>query len=203
MNSQLEKANSQLKALKISVQQHGDQLHLQATLPPKPTGQNLSDMDRAIQKWKQQKIYLGLKANPEGLRLAEAKSREISGLLLQNAFDWLDYWKPTEVKSSLPTVADWVTKAKEEFFSDRDSPSLRRTWRGHHEMDYKHLPQDRELSEQILIDCLKLQGAETRSREIYYKALTRLTKIAGFDCDLSKYKGTYSPTELNSNIFIQ
>jgi integrase len=153
-------------------------------------------MDRATQKWKQQKIYLGLKANPEGIRLAEAKAREISGLLLQNAFDWLDYWKPTEVKPSLPTVADWVAKAKEEFFSDRDSPSLRRTWRGHHEMVYKHLPQDRELSEQILIDCLKLQGAETRSREIYYKALARLIKIAGFECDLSKYKGTYNPKNL-------
>jgi hypothetical protein len=130
----LAKANSRLKNLKISIQCKREYLHLQATLPPKPTGQIQSDMERATQKWKQQKIYLHLRANPEGIRLAEAKAREISGLLLQNAFDWLDYWKPTESKSSLPTVADWVAKAKEEFFSDRDSPSLRRTWRGHHEM---------------------------------------------------------------------
>jgi len=134
MDTLLSKANARLKLLKISLRVKGERLYLQATLPPKPTGQNLSDMDRATQKWKQQKIYLGLKVSPEGVRLAEAKAREISGMLLQNAFDWLDYWKPTEVKSSLPTVADWIAKAKEEFFSDRDSPSLRRTWRGHHDM---------------------------------------------------------------------
>ncbi|BFM38405.1 hypothetical protein [Synechocystis sp. LKSZ1] len=50
MDLLLSKANTRLKLLKISVRLKGEQLYLQATLPPKPTGQNLSDMEQATQK---------------------------------------------------------------------------------------------------------------------------------------------------------
>ncbi len=82
-------ANSRLKPLKISIQQRGERLNLQATLPPKPklSGSTSADIEKATIKWQQQRIGLGLRANLEGIRLAEAKAREISGLLLQNAFD--------------------------------------------------------------------------------------------------------------------
>ncbi|MDX1977146.1 MAG: hypothetical protein SFT94_05685 [Pseudanabaenaceae cyanobacterium bins.68] len=80
IDAPLAKANARLKALKISIQVKGARLLLQATLPPKPVpGVELTAMERATQKWKQQKIYLQLRANEEGVRLAEAKAREISG----------------------------------------------------------------------------------------------------------------------------
>jgi hypothetical protein len=77
-------------------------------------GEILSDIERATRKWKQQKKYLHLRANAEGIRLAEAKAREISGLILQNAFDWYDYWKPQQDKSTVinngSNVADWIAR---------------------------------------------------------------------------------------------
>jgi integrase len=122
---------------------------------------------------------------------------EIVGALRKNTFDWLDYWKPDVSPQVKITAAKWIEKFKEDFFRDRDSPSLRETWRGHFQMAYKHLPQDEELTAECLIDCLKLQSPESRSRQIYYKALTRLVKFAELGIDLSKYKGDYSAKELN------
>jgi len=64
-------------------------------------------------------------------------------------------------------------------------------------MAFKHLPQDEEITKECLIECLKLQKSESRSRNIYYKALTRLVAFIGLEIDLSEYKGNYSPKQLN------
>jgi hypothetical protein len=108
-------------------------------------GEILSDMERATRKWKQQKIYLHQRANTEGIRLAEAKAREISGLVLQNAFDWYDYWKPHQDKATVinigSNVADWIARLEQNYCADRYSPSLHHTWEKHYLQAYKRLPQ--------------------------------------------------------------
>ena len=87
-------ANARLKSLKIAIVQRGDRLSLQATLPPKPGNDK--------EKWYQQRISLELRANIDGVRFAEAKAREISGLLLASAFDWKPYIRRVQVEEFTP-----------------------------------------------------------------------------------------------------
>jgi len=197
VETQIQKANIRLKPLKISIQIQNDFLHLQATLPPKPkAGENLTQLQKASQKRTQQKIFPHLRLNPEGVKLAEALCREISGRLLQNTFDWLDYWTPPVEKSTVVTVAELIEAFKVEYFTDRDSPALRHTWDKHYLQAYKRLPQDEPINIDMLIECLNVHNTETRSRVVYFNALNKLVKFAELDYDLSKWKGTYSSKNL-------
>ncbi|MDX1977145.1 MAG: hypothetical protein SFT94_05680 [Pseudanabaenaceae cyanobacterium bins.68] len=115
----------------------------------------------------------------------------------QGTFNWLDY---CEVKSTAPTskttVGDLIARLERDYFADRDSPSLRHTWNLHYIQAYKRLPQDQELNESMLIACLIRHRVDTRSKQIYYKALNRLIKFVGLDYNLEKWRGTYSSKNL-------
>jgi hypothetical protein len=48
MESHVEKASLRPKALRISIQLHGDRLHLQATFPPKPISLNSDSLGAIV-----------------------------------------------------------------------------------------------------------------------------------------------------------
>ncbi|HLP88600.1 MAG TPA: hypothetical protein VK184_08435, partial [Nostocaceae cyanobacterium] len=80
----IEEVNKRLKdgRVGVAVCQRGDRLSLRATFPAKP------GIDKPPH---QQYLSLGIYANPAGLQAAEAKAKEVGGLLAQGRFDWRDY----------------------------------------------------------------------------------------------------------------
>ncbi len=196
----LNQANTRLKPLKISILQRGDRLSLQASLPPKPkAGDQLSDLDRATAKRQQTKLSLGLQANPEGLRLAEAKAREISGLLMQNAFDWGQYVKTSEPVLVAPKVLirDWAAKFEEDYFNQRaKNPKSLTTWQSEYAPVFKKLPQDQELTEAVIMAAIATTTPETRTRKRYVMSLSAIAKFAGLEIDIRSYGRGYTPAKL-------
>ena len=85
IDKSINEANLRLRALRITIERRGDRFALRTILPPKPKSKQ--------DKWTQQRLSLDLRLDLEGVRFAEAKAREISGLLLANAFTWDTYVK--------------------------------------------------------------------------------------------------------------
>jgi hypothetical protein len=74
----------------------------------------------------------------------EAKAREISGLLMLNAFDWGLYAKTAEIVL-IPEVLkviikEWVAKFEEEYFTQRaKNPQSLTTWQSEYAPIFKEL----------------------------------------------------------------
>jgi integrase len=194
--------NTRLKPLKISILQRGDRLSVQASLPPKPKlGDQLSDLERATAKRQQTKLSLGLQANPEGLRLAEAKAREISGLLMLNAFDWGLYAKTPEIAliPEVPQVSikEWLAKFEEEYFTQRaKNPKSLTTWHSEYAPIFKKLPQNQGLTEAVIMAAIATTTPETRTRKRYVMSLSALAKFAGLEIDIRSYGRGHTPAKL-------
>jgi integrase len=195
----IDQANNRLKPLKISIEHRGERLNLQATLPPKPKLDvpATSDIEKATTKWKQQRIGLGLRANLEGVRLAEAKAREISGLLLQNAFDWEPYYKVPEPSVVEPTVAEWVAKLESDYFTRRQRTRQSEcTWQSDYYEVYRKLPQEVPLTALIIMAAISSTIPETRTRKRFVQALNILAKFAGLEVNLKGYGDGYNPSKV-------
>jgi integrase len=195
----LAQANTRLKPLKISILQRGDRLSVQASFPPKPTwGGVIPDLEKATAKRQQTKLSLGLQANPEGLRLAEAKAREISGLLMQNAFEWGQYSKlpdPDLVPKVL--IKDWAARFEEDYFNQRaKNPKSLTTWQSEYAPVFKKLPQEQELTEAVIMAAIATTTPETRTRKRYVMSLSAIAKFAGLEIDIRSYGRGYTPAKL-------
>jgi hypothetical protein len=121
-DGRIAQANGRLKASKVGVaiEQIGDRLALRATLPPKPNS------DRIVAY--QQRIFLGFRPNPTGLKLAESEARKIRALIDCKEFNWLPYLNSIAEPAS--TVATWVSKFEQDYFSRRArSPKTETTWK--------------------------------------------------------------------------
>ena len=81
ISGKLRQVNGRLKVSKVgvAVEQHGGVLRLQATLPPKPGAKQTESS--------QQRVSLGLPANPDGLRRAEKEARLLGAQLAAREFD--------------------------------------------------------------------------------------------------------------------
>jgi len=77
----LKHVNLRLKAANIRprIECKGDSLYLRATLPPKPNSDRTSPY--------QQHLSLKVKANPEGLKRAEAQAKKVGAALDLKDFD--------------------------------------------------------------------------------------------------------------------
>ena len=89
---QLQSVNDRLRFARLgcTIEVSGDRLVLRATLPPKPGREG---------KASQQRLYIGMKANPRGLKAAEAQAKRLGGELAEKSFDWRRWgWEP-EIES--------------------------------------------------------------------------------------------------------
>jgi integrase len=178
----LDGANNRLKSLKVTILQRGDRLSLQATLPPKPKFSD-SELDKATSKWQQQKISLGLRANLEGVRFAEAKAREISGLLLAGTFEWEPYMKASVVVE--PKTRTWgeVIPEFEAWYRTRNSIKDR-TWQDSYREYLRRLPSDQPISSESVLDVLKrLPPDAKRARQMAIIALRLICDYAEIAVD--------------------
>jgi integrase len=197
LESLIEAANKRLKAGRLGVAIYcppgRGKLYLRGIFPPKPD----SDRVEAFQ----QKLTLGLSANETGLKVAEARAKEIGSLIAQGRFHWKDYLKADPAEHEQLTVRHWVVLMEREYFSSRArAPKTETTWATDYRSVYQHLDDMQVLS----VDYLKLVILEktqpdTRQRVRYCMALAALGKLASLDiatlATLATLKGNYSSTK--------
>lgn len=182
----ISQANGRLAAGNISlrVEQTGKKLSIRGTLPPK--------LESGRDRPHQQRIALGVDATGEGLKFAEAKAKEISGLIALGRFNWDDFLPP---KPDQPvSIGDWIGRIEEDYLAQG---GRRETWQGDYMKVYRRLPMDRPPTAELIeatLAAIPASQAKTRNRAVM--ALGKLARAAGVDCgDLKRYRRQYSPAD--------
>ena len=200
----LKHVNLRLKAanLRPRVEIKGNSLYLRATLPPKPNSDRTSPH--------QQHLSLQVKANPAGLKRAEAEAKKVGAALDLKEFDWAGY---LEIKPKLnnQTVGDWIAAFEVDYFEHHErTPTTEDSFRNRYHTFLKRLPQNQVLTGQVLELVIKATRLNSYSRAKICHAFKRFGKFAGIDIsfiDKDKLRGTYSssrpaPRELPSDELI-
>lgn len=182
--SRIAQANGRLKAGKIPVliQQIGNKLYLQATLPPKPDSEKTSRH--------QQRIALGIPANPAGVSLAENEARKVGGLLAVGEFDWQPYVKNRIQQPE--TIGDWVDRFELEY-RDRMADI---TWKTDYRNVFIKLPANEPISIDVLKRVLLTTKPDSKTRKRAAQSFTLLAKFAGLEGDFKSLQGNYSASEV-------
>ena len=186
ISQKIEEINELFKAqlIGVSIKQNGTRLHLRATLPPRPG----SRAKRAYQ----QKIYLGLPANPAGLRRAEKEGRIVGANLAGGEFDWGRYDKPDGTPPG--SCGDWVRKLESWYIGTKGGKA--ETWKGDYEKGLKALSRSVALSPAALEKAILATEPNTKSRQRACMAVGALAKFAGVRFDVAPFRGSYSSAKV-------
>lgn len=180
----LEEINRRLKVARIGValEIRGERIYLRGTFPPKPGKSGYS----------QQRISLGVYANSEGLNFAESEAKIIGGLLAQNKFDWSGFLAVE--KNPVYLVSHWVSRLENDYFTTHErTPTSEQTWKIDYYQPLMKLPQDQQLSKEILEKTLLSETKpNTRSRRRYALAYALLSDLAKIDHHFRELVGNYS-----------
>lgn len=180
----LNRVNGRLRAAKIPVKvaQLGEKLYLRGTLPPAPG----SVKDRPYQ----QRVALGLPANPRGLAVAETKAKEAGTEIELKTFDWEKYRG-----ERAETVGEWVERFHRQF----EGAAL--TWDKDYQASFNKLPQNAPLTTELLrqtLEGVKAQKPNSRVQLRVYNAFRKLAVYADLSTDgLKCLKGSYSAREVD------
>ncbi len=188
ISSRINQANGRLKAAKVSlrIEQSGDRLCIRGTLPPKP--------GTAKTKPHQQRIYLGLPANPLGISEAEKQARKIGALLACKDFDWQKIAPRPQVRL---TVGHWIEKLQQDYFNTRArNRTTEKTWNHDYFGRLRKLPQEAELTPDLLKNHALKIPPDTHARLRFCMAATALARVAGIEIDLKPYRGSYSSAKV-------
>ncbi len=198
----LDQVNQRLRAAKcrasIVAPRSGLWLYLKATLPPKPGSKLLAAH--------QQRIALGVRNNPAGLRRAEAEAKKLSSQLDLKEFDWT-LWLPQEVApiEAPQTTGDLLLAFKADYFTLRpETQASQNTWRKRYWESLQRLDPSMPLTADLLCGNVARTKPGTRSRQLYVEAAVALAKFAKFsDLDIAKIKrlkGVATKTEKNLDL---
>lgn len=98
----------------------------------------------------------------------------------------------------LSTVKELVDNFEDDYFSRRKrTPKSEVTWKGDYFKVFKNLPQDSELSVDVVVNLVKSTEPDSKSRKRYCMALGALCKFAGLSVDLKPLTGNYSTKSVN------
>ncbi len=189
----VEQANGRLKSSNagILIELAGNSLRLRGVLPPKPNSTKKIPCQQRISL-----NYLGIKANPAGIKEAEAQARKISALITCREFEWQPYLRASEV-SVCHTIADWVSKFKADYFARRSrTPQSETTWEGDYLRVFSKLPQNEPLTVEALTCVIHSTLPDTRNRKRTVIALNAIAKFALLEVNFKPYSGTYSPSKV-------
>ena len=191
LDQQLKIINTRLKAgyIGVSVERVGERLALRATLPPKPTSKK--------RERHQQRIYLSIYANKEGLKQAEAEAHKLGALLACREFKWSFYQESAPNDSVKHYASEWVEKFEKYYFETRDrNNQTETTWRTDYFSIFRRLPQTEVLDVDSIMKVVRSTDPDTRHRKRACMALTALATFAGIDVDLKRYRGKYNPRKV-------
>lgn len=186
LKGRIAQANGRLRSANVGVviEQSGSRLRLRATLPPKPTSKKTEPY--------QQRISIGIHANPAGVREAEKVAREISSALDRDRFDWETYTrKPVEQTSS---IGEEIRRLEQAFFADGGTVT---TWKGDYMKAFGRLDTEKPLEVEYLAAVIEEIDFDTKTRRRCATAFSRLLKNAGHDATLQHLAGKYSPRRVN------
>ncbi|MDB9427172.1 tyrosine-type recombinase/integrase [Microcystis aeruginosa CS-564/01] len=141
---------------------------------------------------RQQRISLGILANKDGLHFAENEAKVVGGLLAQGRFDWERYLRIDQ--SSAETIAFWIERLKNEYFSERpQNPTTLETWNHEYLHPLSLLPKENFLTEKCLKEALiEWTEPNSRSRQRYALAYAKIADLAGIKHSLRDLIGDYS-----------
>lgn len=192
IDGKIQEANLRLKGARVGVAllRDGERLYLQATLPPKPGSYR--------SKPHQQKIALGIYANPAGVRTAEKEALRVGGLLACKEFSWDKYLKPTPSSPVPQRVGEWVAEFEKDYFERRRrSRKSETTWTIDYRRMFDRLPQDQVLSIELIKELIVSTTPDSRTRKRACLALGALAKFAGIEFDAKPFQGRYSPKKVS------
>lgn len=184
----LKQANTRLKTAQtgVAIEVGGKRLCLRATLPPRPGSAKATSY--------QQRLFLRVHANPEGLKLAEQEAKRVGLLLDSGQFDWGLYVK-TGPKNDVQTAADWIAAFEGDYFTRRQrTAKSETTWKDDYLKAFSKIPPDQALTVELLRGVIEATEPDTRTRKRFVDCLGRLAKFAGLEADFRALKGHYSTT---------
>jgi integrase len=188
-------ANSRLKsgAIGLAIEIKNNRLVLRGILPVKPNIDKPSPYE--------QKVYLGYPVTVEAIKQAEKDALSIRASIIERRFDWLDWSKELRAEAAKPIqivlISEWAGRFEDDYFTRRakDSKSIS-TFTSEYLPVFKKLPQNKELTETIIMAAIATTTPETRQRKRYVMALSALAKFAGMDIDIKSYGRGYTPAKL-------
>ncbi|MEP0868902.1 site-specific integrase [Trichocoleus desertorum AS-A10] len=184
-SDRINQANGRLRAAKVGVtiQQLGNRLYLKATFPPKPGSAKTHPH--------QQRIALGIHANPAGVSLAEKEARKVGALLDCRQFDWTPYLKVEPQQRD--KIGDWIERFEIDYFTRRArNPKSETTWHSDYWKVFKTLPLDQPLTVEVLTNTITSVKADSRTRKRFVDVLSRLAEFAELEANFKPLKGSYS-----------
>ncbi len=188
-------ANSRLKsgAIGLSIEIKNNRLVLRGILPVKPNSDKPTPYE--------QKVYLGYPVTLEAIKQAEKDALSIRASIIERRFDWLAWSKELRAEVSKPVstvlISDWAGRFEHDYFTRRakDAKSIS-TFTSEYLPIFKKLPQDKELTEAVIMAAIATTIPETRQRKRYVMALSALAKFAGLNIDIKSYGRGYTPAKL-------
>ena len=181
----LEAVNGRLKAgrVGVSLEQRGDRLYLVATLPPKPNS--------GKSKPYQQRIALGIRANPAGFKQAELEAKRLGVQLAEGSFSW-------DKQTEELTVRDAIAQFEKQYFSERErNGKTLTTFNGNYLNPFKKLPLDEVLTVALMVKTIKETEPNTRTRQLACRAFKSLGALFNLEIDTSKLQGDYGLKRVN------
>ncbi|MEP0879229.1 site-specific integrase [Funiculus sociatus GB2-M2] len=191
IDAALKQLNLRLKGanIRVSIVRKGGSLYARATLPPPP------DSDKLLPY--QQHLSLQLKANPIGLKRAEAEAKKIGAALDLKEFSWANYGRGHK-QADNRTVADWIAAFEENYFDNTQrNPTTEYSFKVGYSDFFKRLPQDQVLTREILERVIKATTPNSSPRSRMCYAFRRLGIFAELDVSFitKELSGSYSSSK--------
>lgn len=187
IDGRISQANGRLALGKVgvSIERINDRLYLRSTFPPKPGSDRITPY--------QQRLALGVHANPAGVSHAEKQARLIGAALDCKSFGWLDYCPVTAKKTDIATIAHWLR----EFEKSARSSVGEVTWVTEYQRVFSRLGDGSQLLTVELLESAILSTPEnSRQRKRFCVSLSRLAEFAGLPADFSRLRGRYAASQL-------
>lgn len=191
IDDQIKQVNQRLKSANVNlvIEISGSKLRLRGTLPLREGGDK-----------KQQRIPLGISATPEGLKQAEGEAHVVRRDLDASRFSWDKYIKPKQ-ESEPPSpkiVKEWIEAFETDYFSRRKlTDKSFATWKGDYFQTFKHLPQNKNLTAEVIKSCILSTEPDTKTRKRYCTCLGALTRFANIEIDVKSLSGSYNPAKVS------
>lgn len=180
LSHKIKLANARLRAAntRVSIQIRGKSLVLVATLPPRP--------DSHKQKQYQQRVGLGIPANPIGLKRAEDQARLMGAQLAAGEFSW-DNWGYGDLPAGSGHDAATMIAAFQKHVGLNDYTFRER----YLYFGLNKLPLSAPVTADLIVSAVLTKPADTRARQVACERMKRFATYCGIKVDLSGLEGSY------------